>query len=103
MDKINRGIEITERTIKYLKAIDRAIERLKTWYNRLEEQDDAEGDTEARKVEKETLETVARIFDEELGKEAIAKEEGEEFSEATIKVIREREEERQLKILEEAK
>ena len=92
-------IEITERTIKYLEALDRAIERLRTWYNRLEEQDDTEGDTEARKVEKETLETVSRIFDEEVGKEAIVKEEREEFSEATIKVIREREDKRQRKIL----
>ncbi|GAH25181.1 unnamed protein product [marine sediment metagenome] len=98
--EINRDIEITERTIKYLEAIDRAIERLKTWYNRLEEQDDPEGNTEARIVEKETLETVSRIFDEEVGKETIVKEEGEEFSKATIKWIREREDARQRKIEE---
>ena len=86
--------ELDERVIKYLEGIDRAITRTNTWYNRLGQQDETEGNTEARKVEKETLETVSRIFDEEVGKEG-------EFSEATIKRIRTREDARQRKIEEE--
>lgn len=86
--------ELDERAIKYLEGIDRAITRTNTWYNRLGQQDETEGNTEARKVEKETLETVSRIFDEEVGKEG-------GFSEATIKRIRTREDARQRKIEEE--
>ena len=79
-----------------LEGVDRAMARIERWHNRLVGEND---------IVKQTLETVFRIFrDEVVREQAVEKgEEGEEFSETAIKAIREREEERQEKILEETK
>ena len=55
---------ITERNIlmRRLEGVDRAKARMESWYNRV----NASDDTEARRIEKGTLETVFRIFEEEV-------------------------------------
>lgn len=78
-----------------LEGVDRAMARIERWHGRIIGTND---------IVKQTLDTVFRIFRDEVVFERAVEigEEGEEFSKATIKGIREGEDARQRKIFEKA-